>query len=296
MKNIDLHIHTNASADGTYDPMTIVEMASLHHMELISITDHNSISSVDDAIKASEITGVTVLPGIEIDCVFEDVNLHMTGYGIDFNDERYEQLKDYYYQQAVRVTWNGTRAFLNEMNISLSDEVLKSLTVQGMIVPEDLADYLLHSSEYDELEWLKPYREGGNRSDNPNVNFYWDYFSQGKAGYIKETKLPAEEIIDLIHQTEGLAVIAHPGQNFRDQDEKLERLLRMVDGLEVYSSYHTEEDVKKYRAMALRNNKIISAGTDYHGHHKPSIELGEINEITEEDAEVLYDTMMRLIK
>lgn len=88
-----------------------------------------------------------------------------------------------------------------------------------------LAAYLLSHKEYDDLHWLDPYRAGGSRSDNPNVNFFWDFFSQGKPGYTAGSKKTAAEIIDLIHATGGEAVVAHPGANFKGKDEILERLL-----------------------------------------------------------------------
>ena len=296
MKKIDLHIHTKFSADGTYEPEQIVEMAAAKNMDLISITDHNSVSAVKCAMKAAEKTSVRVVPGVELDCVFEGINLHMTAYGIDVEDVRYAKHEKYVHDQFVKGTWDGTRRLMHAMGIEVSDEELLSIAVHDLIVPEDFAMYLLTHSEFDHLEWLKPYRKGGSRCQNPALNFYWDFFSQGKIGAYGDVKKPAEEIIELIHETGGIAVIAHPGQNFKHCDDSLERLLQKVDGIEVYSSYHSEEDVKKYRELALKHKVLISAGTDYHGYHKPLIELGRIDGLDEKESEALYEVMERLIK
>ncbi len=296
MKKIDLHIHTNISGDGTYDPEQIVEMALTKKMDLISITDHNSVSAVKRAVKAAEKTDVRVVPGIELDCVFEGINLHMTAYGIDVEDARYAEHEKYVHDQLVKGTWEGTHKLMRAMDIEVSDEALRSIAVRGLIVPEDFAVYLLTHSEFDHLEWLNPYRKGGNRCDNPALNFYWDFFSQGKIGAYEDVKKSAEEIIDLIHETKGVAVVAHPGQNFKHHDDSLERLLQKVDGIEVYSSYHSDEDVKKYRELALKHHLLICAGTDYHGHHKPLIELGRIDGLDEKESQTLYEVMERLIK
>lgn len=295
MRKLDLHIHTNVSADGTYDSEEIVRMAEEKQMDIIAITDHNSVRAVERAMKTAEKTNVSVVSGVEIDCEFEGINLHMTAYGIDVSDVRYAEHEAYVHNQLVKGTWDGTHRLMNEMNIKVSDEELRSIAIQDMIVPEDFANYLLIHSEYDELEWLKPYRKGGSRSQNPALNFYWDFFSQGKIGAYEDVKRPAEEIIRLIHETGGIAVIAHPAQNFKGHDESLERLLQKVDGLEVYSSYHTLEDVMKYRELAMKHQALISAGSDYHGHHKPSIELGSI-QMLDEDAEKLHEVMKGLLK
>ncbi len=285
MKRIDLHIHTNISADGTYSPAEIIENAKSQNMDMIAIADHNSVRAVKDAIRLGNEKGICVIPGIEIDCVFEGVNFHLAGYGIDVDDERYQRLEAYYHNQNVEITWKGTYAFLKGMNLELDDEVLHSIAVQGLIVPEDLADYLLSHHEFDHLSWLKPYREGGLRSTNPNLNFYWDYFSQGKIGYIKVEKKSAEEMIDLIHQTGGKAFVAHPVANFKGKDDVLKRLLEKVDGLEVYSTYHTLEEVQKYDVLAESMGLLKSAGSDFHGHHKPTIMIGRIPGLDEKASE-----------
>ncbi|MBR5290724.1 MAG: PHP domain-containing protein [Erysipelotrichaceae bacterium] len=285
MKRIDLHIHTNISADGTYSPAEIIEIAKSQNMDMIAIADHNSVRAVKQAVEMGKEKGIRVIGAIEIDCVFESVNFHLTGYGIDVSDERYQQLETFYHDQNVKITWEGTRSFLKAMQLDINDDVLRSLTVQDMIVPEDLAEYLLSHSEYDHLSWLDPYRPGGSRCSNPNLNFYWDYFSQGKIGYVKDEKKSAEDMIDLIHQTKGKAFVAHPVANFKGKDDVLIRLLQKVDGLEVYSTYHTLDEVEKYRAVADSMHLLKSAGSDFHGHHKPAIHLGVIPGLNEKTSE-----------
>lgn len=276
MKKIDLHMHTNLSADGTFTPEELMEIAEKQQMDMIAICDHNSVRAVLEAKELGEKKGITVIPGIEIDCLFEDVNVHMTGYGIDVSDERYEQLEQFYVNQYLESTWAGTRNFLKVMNLEISDEVLNSIAVRGMIISEDLAEYLLTHEEYNHLEWLKPYRAGGSRSINPNLNFYWDYFSQGKPGYADGKRKTAEEAIELIHSTGGKAVVAHPGANFKGKDDVLERLLDLVDGVEAFSSYHSLGEVNHYVQMAEKHHCFVTLGSDFHGHHKPSIEMGVI--------------------
>ena len=295
MKKVDLHMHTSISADGTYSPEELVKLALKQNMEVIAVTDHNSVKAVKRAIETGKEKGIRVIPAIELDCEYEGVNLHMTGYGIDVDDVRYAELEKYVHDQYVDLTWKSTRAFLKAMNLQIDDSVLEGIAVQGMIVPEDLAELLLSSSEYAQLEWLKPYRPGGSRSENPCLNFYWDFFSQGKIGAYNDVKKPAEEIIHLIHDTGGKAFVAHPEANFKGKEETLKRLLQQVDGLEVFSTYHTLSEVQKYLQMAESMNILISAGSDYHGHHKPSIQIGRIPGINEFCSEEMIKWVEELV-
>lgn len=125
---------------------------------------------------------------------------------------------------------------------------------------------------------LQPYRPGGERSDNPYVNFYWDYYAQGKPCYAKIDYPAMEDMIDMIHRNHGAAVLAHPGVNLKDRKYLLEPLLKLgIDGIEAFSSYHSPEQAKKYYETAYIHNLPITCGSDYHGKTKPSIAIGQHN-------------------
>lgn len=283
MSTMDYHIHTIVSTDADHTPQEIIAMAKNNGVKTLAITDHNSVAGVEKAKYLGEQAGIRIIPGIEIDCEFEGVGLHMTAYQIDIEDPRYDELFHFYYDQSVENTWMAKRQFCAAMDLKLPDEKLKPIAKDNILVPEDIGAYLLNHAEFDDLRWLDPYREGGSRSDNPNVNFYWDFFSQGKPGYTAGTKKSAAEIIALIHETGGFAVVAHPGANFKGKDEILERLLDQgVDGMEAYSSYHSEQETRHYRQMALRHNLFLTCGSDFHGHHKPSIQIGRIPYLEDE--------------
>src|SRR5699024_67151 len=103
-------------------------------------------------------------------------------------------------------------------------------------------EVLLGKEEYQDAELLKPYREGGRRSDNPFVNFYWDYYAQGKPCYTEIVYPSLEETIQLIHQAGGKAVLAHPGNNLKGCFERFDEMVALgLDGVEAFSSYHSPE-------------------------------------------------------
>ena len=82
MNCIDLHIHTTAS-DGTDSPRAAVEKAASLGLAAVSITDHDSVSGVPEAMRTGAELGVEVVPGIEVSSDYRDNNVHILGYFID---------------------------------------------------------------------------------------------------------------------------------------------------------------------------------------------------------------------
>ena len=71
------------------------------------------------------------------------------------------------------------------------------------------------------------------------------------------------------------AVLAHPFKNFYQKEDFLQEALDAgIDGIEVYSNYHEEKHIEYYKEFAIKNNLIITCGSDFHGKTKPSIQMG----------------------
>lgn len=92
MFSIDLHMHSSHSSDGEIAPATLVRMARDAGLDVISVTDHNKTSAIAEAIAAGKAAGVMVIPGIEIDCRYGDLEIHLLGHFIDHSDSRYAEL------------------------------------------------------------------------------------------------------------------------------------------------------------------------------------------------------------
>ena len=85
----------------------------------------------------------------------------------------------------------------NALGFDLKKEQLDALSTNGVYTGEMFGEALLNDSRYEDHELLKPYRQGGERSDNPYVNFYWDYYAQGKPCYTEIHFPTLEETIDV---------------------------------------------------------------------------------------------------
>lgn len=271
---IDLHMHSMYSDDGEYTPTQLVDMCHEAGVKIMAIADHNWVKANEEAKKHADELGMTYIPAIEIDCTYKGVNLHVLGYGID-NQEVFNQLGEDIEKQEIACSMKKLE-LTNALGFDLKKEQLDALSTNGVYTGEMFGEALLNDSRYDDHELLKPYRQGGERSDNPYVNFYWDYYAQGKPCYTEIHFPTLEETIQLIHQHGGVALLAHPGNNLKGQFELFDEMVALgLDGVECFSSYHTSETNEYFYNKAKELNVLYTCGSDFHGKTKPSIYLGE---------------------
>ncbi len=272
MRIIDLHMHSNYSADGDFTPEELIKKCYGKGLKVVSLTDHNSIKGIPEMVSFGHKQGINVITGIELDATFNGINLHILGYGIH-DDPRYHDYEAAILEQEIAAS-NFKMNKIHELGIPFSEDRVFELSLEGVVTGEMIAEAAL-MEENQGHPLLKPYFPGGDRSDNPYVNFYWDFFSQGKPAYVDITYMDLSEAISLILDTGGIPVFAHPGQNIGMNQSLLEEIIHEgIHGLEVYSSYHDEATTAFYLTQAKENNLLITAGSDFHGKNKPSIKLG----------------------
>jgi len=277
MNKIDLHMHTTISNDGTYSPETIIQMCHEAGLEIAAIADHNSTKAYRIAKPVADEYGIKLIPAVELDCHIDGINLHVLGYGIDPNHPVF----DVYEEEILSQERNSSQFVVDkirELGIHLDDEALNRVQIHGVITGEMIAEVALEDAKNDNNELLLPYREGGSRSQNPLVNFYWDTCAQGKVAYYPIRFRTIDEIIKMIKDAGGFAVLAHPGNNIKTNVEVFNKIINKgVIGVEVYSSYHSPEVIEHYHALALGHDLIMTLGSDFHGKTKPSIHLGKFS-------------------
>lgn len=274
----DMHMHSCYSEDGEFLPEELAEMCADKGIAMMSVTDHNTVRGNAEAKKAAEERRICYIPGIEIDCVFEEVNFHVLGYDIDFQSSDFADIEKNIEDQsrtASRIMLEKTQALGFHITEADMQEISKENYWKQRWTGEMFAEVLLNKPEYQKHPLLKPYRAGESRGSNPYVNFYWDFYSQGKACHAAIKYPEMEEIIDMIHQNHGTAVLAHPGANLRGRESMLQQIMSLdIDGIEAFSSYHTMEEAEYYYQKAVETGKYVTCGSDFHGKTKPSVTLG----------------------
>lgn len=276
--SIDLHMHSYYSDDGEFSPEELVRQCCDSGIKVMAIADHNCVRANEEGERAAARAGITYIPAVEIDCTFRGVNLHVLGYGIDYRQPDFAEIEDHIARQgreASRQMLLATR----RLGFDVSEDEMAELAAgnyrKDQWTGEMFAEALLGRPEYKDHPLLRPYRPGGERSDNPLVNFYWDYYSQGKSCYVKIEYPELEQTVNVIHRHGGRAALAHPGVNLKGRSELLGPVIETgVDGVEAFSSYHSPSECLYFYQEAVRNKVFFTCGSDYHGKTKPGIKLG----------------------
>ncbi|MEA5018519.1 MAG: PHP domain-containing protein [Erysipelotrichaceae bacterium] len=292
MNNVDLHMHSIYSDDGEYSVFELIDMAKAKGMRLMAITDHDIAEANEDAITYAKQVGIDYLPGIEISCRHDGVDLHILGYDIDHRNpiwqQRYKALMADYQIGIVKVV-----ALLNDyLKVDIDIDRLRAEAGDKPVTGETICAYLLEDESNIENPLLRPYFKGGDRSDMPLVNFYWDYMAQGKIAYVDGNFITSlEDALAMIKESNGFAVLAHPGQNLAGKEEMLADIIDAgVIGIEVYTSYHDETQIAYYLKKAEQFGCLITGGSDYHGAIKPNIVIGEHH------GQIEYDSFVKELK
>lgn len=293
MKKVDLHMHSNISNDGEYTPDRLMEMCKDAGLEMVALADHNSLSGIPKAKEKAEALGLYFIPAVELDCVLDGINFHLLGYHISDKHNWFRE--------------NEKRIFANELaagsqmmdgveniGILVDREKVVAVSKDGAITGEMIAEVVLADERNKDNELLMPYRSGGSRSDNPLVNFYWDFCSQGKPAYAKVEYPTFEEAIGEIIKDGGIPVLAHPGANIGCRRDIIEKMKALgLRGIEVYSSYHNKETIAFYNQLADELELMKTIGSDFHGKTKPSIRLGNVD-MPERDKDKTIEYMVSI--
>ena len=126
---VDLHLHTLYS-DGKLNVTDTIDIALKKNISLISITDHDTINGVREAIEYSRLKNITCISGIELSCRNEnsnikfpqDVSIHLLGYNIDYSNlELQNHLNNYHINRRIILDELISELVNNDLDISYED-------------------------------------------------------------------------------------------------------------------------------------------------------------------------------
>ena len=246
MYYIDMHIHTTAS-DGMLTPEEVVDWAVKKKIQAIAITDHDTISGVAKAIQYSKIyRNFVVIPGIEISCSYNDEDVHILGYFIDYKSPKLKYMVDKF---KIHRENRGKKIVkkLKKIGLHIEYEEVKNIAPNNVVGRPHIARVLIAKGYVD------------------NMNEAFDrYLKKGTIGYVKKHEFSIKEAIDLIHNINGIAILAHPG--LLEKEETFKNIIKMnIDGLEIYHSKHSKRQKNEYEKIAVENNLLVTGGSDCHG-------------------------------
>ncbi len=260
---IDLHLHTNKS-DGTLSPIDLVKLAADQNINTIAITDHDTVDGVEEAINEGEKRNLRVVPGIEISSKYTGGTLHILGFGIDIRAPLF--LKNLSEFQNVRKHRNNKIiSKLQSLGIEISvDEILLTNPMIKSLGRPHIASILVKKGIVENMDQA-----------------FTQYLGKKGKAFIAKDVMSSEETIRIIHEAGGLAILAHPATlNLTDQifSDCVKNLIKEgLDGMEVFYSTHSLEQIRFYKDICSKNGLLISAGSDFHGNNKKNVTLGVCN-------------------
>lgn len=254
---VDLHVHTTYS-DGLMTPGEVVVAARSLELRAVAITDHDSVSGIDEALERGRALGVEVVPGVEMSTGVSGEDVHILGYLLDWRAEevqqRFRELRRKRDERAQRMVER-----LNALDVNVSIERVRELAGDGAVGRPHLAQAILEA--------------GAVRSINEAFDRYIGY---DRPAYIPKSKLSPLEAIEFIHAQHGVAVVAHPA-TYGNDSAVYAAIAAGVDGIEVWHSDHDKRAVAHYQEVAQKNGLIATGGSDCHGGWKCNmVYLGQI--------------------
>ncbi len=244
---VDLHVHSVFS-DGDLTPTALLEEAANRKLQAIALTDHDTVSGVEEAITAGNQKGIRVIPGIELTAEYQ-VELHILGLFIDPQNPRLQRVTANLRQARIDRVHNILKK-LADLEIQLDIDAILSSS-QGNIGRPHIARALLKAG------YVQHFDEAFQR-----------YLAIGAPAYLPASKLSSMEAIDLIHEAGGLAILAHPGID--NADAQLSTLVAQgLDGLETCHPAHTARINRHLRRSAAHLGLVQSGGSDFHTPLRP---------------------------
>jgi predicted metal-dependent phosphoesterase TrpH len=244
---VDLHIHTTAS-DGKYTPAEIVAKAARLGLEVIAITDHDSIEGIIPALKAArKYPDLKVIPGVEISTDMPEGQAHVLGYFPDYKSRKLKSALERF-RSSRETRARGMVSRLSNLGVEIDWERVQEIAGEGSVGRPHIAEAML------EKGYIKSFNEAFNK-----------YIGHNGPAYVEREKMTPAEAVGLILQVKGLPVLAHPF-TVNNTEEMIAGLKEAgLIGVEAYYKDYSAEQTDLLVGLAEKYDLIATGGTDYHG-------------------------------
>jgi 3',5'-nucleoside bisphosphate phosphatase len=241
----DLHTHTDHS-DGSLSPGEVVFKAVERGLKAIAITDHDTISGLEESRDACLEYGITFVAGVEISSISAGYEVHLLGYGFDSEDE---SLLEFLAEQRGR---REERAL----------EFVRVFRGAGIVLDDNVEALCRDGSIMARPHLARLLVEAGAASSIPDA--FRSYLVEGTATFVPKRLPDASEVIRLVHLARGKVSVAHPG-NGMSHSIILSLIQSGLDAIEIHHPSHDEVLENYYSRLAHQRGLSVTGGSDYHG-------------------------------
>lgn len=242
----DLHTHSTAS-DGTSSPAEVVKRAKAANVKYLALTDHDTVSGIEEALDAAKGLEITFIPGIELSTYFNKESIHVLGFfkGDGYKDKDLNDflnsIKTKRIERAKKIVENLAK--FHDIHITL-ESIMKN--GKDTIARPHIAKAIMDAGYDYDKEYIFEHFIG---NDCP--------------AYIPSVQIDTKDGVELLKKHGAIVVLAHPvllkKSSFQDV------LALGFDGLEGIYPMNSEEDTEKFLNYAKEHNLITSCGSDSHG-------------------------------
>ena len=256
---VDLHTHSTAS-DGTFPPTELVAEAYKAGISVLALTDHDTVSGVEEAKQAGNRYGVRIIPGIEISVEWYPGELHLLGFGLETENDVLLDLMQY----AQRKRQERNRKIIEKFNaegIPIDMEKLSLIAGGDVVGRPHFAKYLMQEKKVKTLQ-----------------EAFQKYLAKGRPFYVEKECLSLVESIKAVKAAHGIPVMAHPMSLYLSWAKLPDAVARFKEqglmGMEAWHSGARYGECIQLQALAEKLGLIVTAGSDFHGANRKEVRLG----------------------
>jgi len=247
--NIDLHTHSTCS-DGSLTPAALVQLAATAGVQVLALTDHDTVAGLDEARRSAAERGLKLVPGVEISASWRSQAIHVLGLWIDpVSPELTGKL--HAQGELRRVRMRRICARLEKLKLPGAQLLAAVEMHPGLPTRAHLAQALV----------------AGGHVATPEAAFR-KYLSKGKTAHIAAEWPALEQVVGWINRAGGVASLAHPARYSLSSGARRRLLSDFAaaggTALEVVSGGNGAQHVDACAALAVSFGFLGSVGSDFH--------------------------------
>jgi predicted metal-dependent phosphoesterase TrpH len=236
----------------------VIDVAVSSGLSILAISDHDNLAAFFEIKSYADERGITLVPGVELSCGFEGVDVHVLAYAFDPHDETIAQRLKRFRDTRQR-RGHAMVERLRELGYPVSVERVEQLAAGGALGRPHVARALVEAGHVSSVS------EAFDRLIGAN-----------KPAYVDKERFRIEEAAEMIRRAGGVTSIAHPTL-YPNHTRLVPRLLDLgIDAIEVLHPEVREEDRERYTQIARFRNKFTTGGSDDHGTVKTQQTLGTV--------------------
>ncbi len=256
---VDLHTHSTYS-DGTVRPSEVVGRAVRYRLSALALTDHDTLEGIPEARAAAAAAGVAFVPGVELSVAWNTKAMHLLAYWIEPGSgplqDRLAELQEGRSRRNLEIV-----EALRNLGIDITIDEIMEISGEGVVGRPHVATALVRRGEVASIP------EAFDR-----------YLARGRPAYRPRRRLRAAEAARLAQDSGGVTSVAHP-HTIADNTPEFEAAFASfrdlgIHGVECHYVEYTPRMRERLAAIARSCGLVPTGGSDYHGDHKPGIDVG----------------------